>query len=94
MHTRNPGWVKDNHWVVCQLCGRDFRAQDIRYTWDGLKVCKKDWESRHPQELIKPIVDQPQPVGPTTGKETITYVSVTFTDVVDAIPTPTNDNAP
>jgi len=26
--------------------------------WDGLYVCKQDWEIRHPQEMIRPIPDQ------------------------------------
>lgn len=93
MHSRNPGYQVNNHWLVCQLCGRDIRVQDARVTWDGLKVCEEDWESRHPQELIKPIVDQPAPIGPTTGKETPDYVTVTFTDVVDPIPTATHSGS-
>lgn len=38
---------------VCQSCGFEFPSEDIKLRWDGLRVCKKDWEPKHPQLLIK-----------------------------------------
>lgn len=41
-------------WAVnCMVCGFRFPSDKIRKRWDGLYVCDKDYESRHPQTLIK-----------------------------------------
>lgn len=48
----NP--VRLGDWqAVCDRCGRNFLASQLLQTWDGLWVCKKDWEPRHPQEYLK-----------------------------------------
>ncbi len=39
--------------VACHVCGFWFPSEDIVKRWDGLFVCHKDWEPRHPQTLIK-----------------------------------------
>lgn len=38
---------------VCDVCGFRFKSTDLKKRWDGLMVCKKDWEPRHPQDLIR-----------------------------------------
>lgn len=44
-----PGTYK----CVCDVCGFWFSSDKIRDRWDGLKVCEKDWEPKHPQLYIK-----------------------------------------
>lgn len=39
--------------VVCHVCGFQFPSGEIRKRWDGLLVCEKDYEMRHPQTLIR-----------------------------------------
>lgn len=39
--------------VICDSCGRKYKASQLRKRWDGLMVCEKDWETRHPQDLIQ-----------------------------------------
>jgi hypothetical protein len=39
--------------VACDVCGFWFPREDIQTRWDGLVVCSKDFETRHPQTLIK-----------------------------------------
>jgi hypothetical protein len=39
--------------VQCQSCGLQYPSSEILRRWDGLLVCKKDYEPRHPQTLIK-----------------------------------------
>lgn len=52
-------WWRSGDWnALCDVCGVKFKASDLRQRWDGLMVCKEDWELRHPQELIRPIPDQ------------------------------------
>jgi hypothetical protein len=46
---------------VCQQCGLVFKAEDISLEWDGLRVCPKCLDYRHPQELVRPVVDPTPP---------------------------------
>lgn len=57
MHSRNPGYIPGDYWMVCDRCGFDYRQSEMRQTWDGLWVCQKDWEPRHPQDFVKGIPD-------------------------------------
>lgn len=87
MHNSNPGYQRNNHWCVCEICGFDYRTDDMKTTWDGKNVCAKDWESRHPQEIIRTKADTTAPVGIATGEPEPTYVSVTYMDTdADSIP--------
>ena len=47
-------WLDLGNWnVVCDSCGRKFKASSLRKRWDGLMVCEEDFEVRHPQTLLK-----------------------------------------
>lgn len=48
-NTKWPG----NWKVTCHVCGFWYPSSEIRRRWDGLLVCGDDWETRHPQTLIK-----------------------------------------
>lgn len=51
-------YLKMGSWnAICDRCGRKFKAHELRKTWDGLMVCSYDWETRHPQELIRGVKD-------------------------------------
>ena len=39
--------------ALCDSCGRKFKAFELQKRWDGLMVCREDWEQRHPQTLLK-----------------------------------------
>lgn len=75
-------WESGQWNAICDSCGRKFKAKDLMKRWDGLMVCVDDWETRHPQELIRPIKDMNKlpwtrprgadvfinvPIGPTPG---------------------------
>lgn len=49
------GWrYKSGDWqVCCDVCAKIIYASESRKRWDGLIVCSADFESRHPQDLIK-----------------------------------------
>lgn len=47
----------DNN-AICDRCGFEYKASKLKKTWDGLWVCKKDFELRHPQEFLKGIADK------------------------------------
>ena len=50
-------WESGQWNAICDSCGHKFKAKDLKKRWDGLMVCSQDWETRHPQELIRPIKD-------------------------------------
>jgi len=54
-------WYKSGQWnAICAVCGFKFKNTELSQRWDGLYVCRDDWEIRHPQEMIRPIPDQNQ----------------------------------
>jgi hypothetical protein len=55
--------------VLCDRCGRKFKSNELRKTWDGLMVCRYDFEVRHPQDFVRGAKDnfalpwgRPQPI--------------------------------
>lgn len=40
-------------YVICDECGFKIRMSESRKRWDGMRVCGKDWEPRHPQDGVK-----------------------------------------
>lgn len=45
--------ILGNYNVLCDSCGRKFKASDLQKRWDGLMVCREDFEQRHPQDLLR-----------------------------------------
>jgi hypothetical protein len=52
------GYKPGDWWVLCDVCSRKRYASQVKKRWDGLMVCEEDWETRHPQEFVRPINDQ------------------------------------
>jgi hypothetical protein len=46
-------FVKGEWNAACDECGFVFKASQLRRRWDGATVCKDDYESRHPQDLLR-----------------------------------------
>lgn len=65
-----------NHWVVCDNCGFDIRAQDIRETWDHRLVCPADWEPRHPQDFVRSKYDDMSAKGPVRPPAPDVFIDV------------------
>ena len=86
-HSRNPGWVPGDHWVVCDVCGFDYRHSDMKIRWDGLAVCSADYETRHPQDFLKSFEDDPAARGivrPPTVDEFVDDGYVCTTNIAEA----------
>lgn len=47
--------------AICDVCGFEFFSDELEKRWDGLMVCRKDFETRHPQEFMRPIVEHKIP---------------------------------
>jgi hypothetical protein len=50
-----------DHNAICDVCGRKYKSSDLRKRWDGLLVCKRDWEVRHPQDYVRARKDKITP---------------------------------
>lgn len=47
-------YLKLGDWnALCDVCGFKFKASDLHKRWDGLMVCSDDYETRHPQDLLR-----------------------------------------
>jgi hypothetical protein len=44
--------------AICDVCGFKHKAVDMRMRWDGLFVCRDDFEQRQPQDFVKAITDK------------------------------------
>jgi hypothetical protein len=75
-HVHGAGYQPMNHWVVCDSCGFDIRADDIRETWDGRLVCPSDWEPRHPQDFVRSKRDTIAAQGPVRPPTPDVFIKV------------------
>ena len=48
--------------AICECCGFKYKLSSLRKRWDGLLVCRKDWEPQHPQSLIRLRPERPRRV--------------------------------
>ena len=47
-------YYKKGTWAaICDVCGFEFKSDELRKNWKGLIVCREDYEQRHPQEFIR-----------------------------------------
>lgn len=47
-------YYKPGTWnALCDVCGFKHKSDELKKRWDGLMVCKHDWEPRHPQDLLR-----------------------------------------
>lgn len=47
--------------VVCDVCGFTFLNTEVKKRWDGLIVCDKDFETKHPSLTPVRIKENPTP---------------------------------
>ena len=79
-NTKWPG----NWKVACHVCGFWYPSGEIQKRWDGLLVCPKDYETRHPQTLIK---IRPETAVPTfVSKDASPDTYVTYCDIITSSP--------
>lgn len=47
-------WFKSGEWNVwCMVCNRKIKSGESLKRWDGLIVCKDDYENRHPLDFLR-----------------------------------------
>jgi len=77
MKGESPGYIPGDHWAVCDVCGVEFRQSQLKETWDNKVVCKKDYESRHPQDFVRAKDESPQAKGIVRSEPADEFVSDT-----------------
>ena len=55
--------------AICYVCGFKYKADEMLKRWDGVYVCREDWEIRQPQDFVRPPNQDPQAL-PWTQRET------------------------
>lgn len=77
-----PCYVPGDFWRICDRCGFRYRSSQTFRTWDGLFVCREDFETRHPQDFVRGRKDlqnvpnaRPEPLDTVIGP-LLTKVSV------------------
>lgn len=51
-------FFKKGEWlVICDVCGMKFHSGSLKERWDGLMVCRQDWNIRQPQDFVRGIPD-------------------------------------
>jgi hypothetical protein len=66
--------------AVCDVCGFEFYNTELKKRWDNLMVCSKDWEPRHPMDLIKVKKEESQNLPWTRPEPADVFISVTYAD--------------
>lgn len=51
-------YIPGDFWRICDQCGFRYRASQTLKRWDGLIVCRADFETRHPQDFVRGLVDR------------------------------------
>lgn len=74
-------YYKPKTWnCLCDVCGFEFKSDELQKRWDGVMVCSADWEPRHPSDLIR--IPSEDPSVPWTRPESEdTFVAVTFRSI-------------
>lgn len=71
-------YYKAGEWnVICQSCGKQLKSSEILKRWDGLLVCKNDFEFRHPLDFLKTTAEKSS-VPFESPEPTDTFVSVPY----------------
>ncbi len=48
-------YYKSGVWnIICEVCGKKCKSDEVRKRWDGLIVCHSDFDIRHPLDFIRP----------------------------------------
>lgn len=85
----NNNYYKPGSWnVICDVCGIRHKADEVRKRWDGLLVCKNDWEPDHPQKYLR-VRDDPKQVPFIRPEPADTFTEVIYPDAWEDFGGPT-----
>lgn len=53
MGTWDSQYVKGEWNAICDICGFQFKASELKENWKNQRVCKDDFEGKHPQMFVR-----------------------------------------
>ena len=68
-------WKPGDWYAICDVCGLRYDGSKLKLRWDGLRVCEKDFESRHPQDYLVVAPADPLPLPYTRPEPTDQFVT-------------------
>lgn len=71
-------YFKKGSWnAVCDVCGFVFKSHELKQRWDGMRVCKEDWEPRHPLDFQRAKGEKSPPpwTSPDDTEGTVTSIA-------------------
>lgn len=75
--------------AICSVCGYKRKASEMKLRWDGVRVCREDWEIRQPQDFVRGVPDE-QPTAWTQPESPDTFngsIVAPKTNIVVGTPT-------
>lgn len=76
-------YIKGEWNAICDVCGFKKKSHELKKRWDGLMVCRTDWETRHPQDLLRV---KPEKITPPWVRPESTDVFVLSCDIWSSSP--------
>jgi PKD repeat protein len=58
---RSDYYLDGSNNVICDQCGKKFKAHQLRKQWDGIWACNRCWDYRNPQEYVRGVPDNMAP---------------------------------
>lgn len=83
-------YYKKGDWnAICAVCGFQRKSSEMKLRWDGVYVCRQDWEIRQPQDFVRGMPEEEplpwtQPEAPDSFNGPIT---APLTNIVVGTPT-------
>lgn len=74
---------KSGQWnLICDVCGIKIKSGEAKKRWDGLIVCKDDYEPRNILDFIR-VPKERGPIPFSRPESTDTFISVSYIDTGD-----------
>lgn len=74
--------------VICQVCRKKIKASKSLKRWDGLIVCKDDFETRHPLDMPAPKRIEERALPFTSSEPVDTETTLTLHALAGSTPVP------
>lgn len=65
--------------VICQVCRKKLKSNEVRKRWDGLLVCNEDYEEKHPRDMPIPPQREQAPIPFASPEPTDTFTTTLCT---------------
>lgn len=73
--------------VICDSCGKKYKAGSLAKQWDGIWACKKCFDFRQPQDFVRGVMDDTAPVlSRPEAPDTFTSGAQNLPEPTDEIP--------